>query len=760
MGKKHLTTQVTPGSHGSIDADPPGPQYAEAATVTLTAVAAAGYEFDHWEGDLSGSQSPASLTMDAHKTVRAVFHAVYGLAVTAQNGSVVKSPDAAQYADGTQVTLTPQPASGYEFDCWQGDLTGSADPATVTMDADKAVTAVFRRVYTLTITTSNGSVAKSPDAAHYTTGTSVELSATPTGGYLFDHWEGDLTGGANPDTVTMDADKAVTAVFVPDYIEDEDSSDDSEADDLDDGPDYDVVQQAGGQKHLYLTVPNYDDDPNSSTAPRTYLQLGAFPDSSADPRYWGDDMLDLVGVPTSSTAYFKDDHRYVNGQTHPDTKYARWDGVIKDDTTDPLTLTSQLRTRGGWRLHTDGNYLSTTRGDRVDVYYGNYKMVVLGRMDIAGGEWGETYWESSGGHTRWATNTQGDLVLVRWNADRSRWRTYEETIKGDLIDRYQGIKEEIYECPRIVTMVGSPDAATTDIPGVAKDPHTQATSDADGAATDHYPPAYAGKWIRPGGRKKERPNVTERTYAKDVSSTTKVTSGMATSATECSDSTLSSLDVDGFDLGDDLDFTTGRPPVGAIVSKKSVATSAEEEVFSYGGRVYEKLEVDSGVTITEETGFAPANASSSLTDAVRVDQYNDLLFCFGKVSSDISHIRKAGGYGGWSFNFSLVGAAIDLSFGVTLTVPNFARKQGDWFNTELGLSWSSNNDITFGLGIEVNVGLKVKATLVHKLEADFTSGKEYCILAFKTEVSDKQLAVVENDTAGVDNDTSGNTKET
>jgi hypothetical protein len=42
---------------------------------------------------------------------------------------------------------------------------------------------------------------------------------------------------------------------------------------------------------------------------------------------------------------------------------------------------SQLHTKGGWRDHSDGNRITTTRGDKVEVIRGNYKLIVLGRQD-------------------------------------------------------------------------------------------------------------------------------------------------------------------------------------------------------------------------------------------------------------------------------------------------------------------------------------------------------------------------------------------
>ena len=44
--------------------------------------------------------------------------------------------------------------------------------------------------------------------------------------------------------------------------------------------------------------------------------------------------------------------------------------------------TLALLTKGGWWDHTDGNRVTTTTGDKVEVIQGNYKMVVLGRQPL------------------------------------------------------------------------------------------------------------------------------------------------------------------------------------------------------------------------------------------------------------------------------------------------------------------------------------------------------------------------------------------
>jgi uncharacterized repeat protein (TIGR02543 family) len=48
-----------------------------------------------------------------------------------------------KYADGTQVILTVNPAAGYVFSGWSRDLSGSANPVSITMIGNKIVTAHF-----------------------------------------------------------------------------------------------------------------------------------------------------------------------------------------------------------------------------------------------------------------------------------------------------------------------------------------------------------------------------------------------------------------------------------------------------------------------------------------------------------------------------------------------------------------------------------------------------------------------------------------
>ncbi len=214
-------TLSTSGSHGSIAKSPNQSSYNSGTTVTIQATADDGYEFTGWSGDLSGSTNPAMVTMDGNKSITANFVAVtpttYTLATSGTNGWIAKSPDRSTYDSGTTVTLQANADGGYEFTGWSGDLSGSANPATITMDGNKFVGATFAAVasatHTLSVSGTNGSVAKTPDKTSYTQGETVTLTATPSTGYSFANWSGDASGTSSSTTVTMDGNKSVTANF-------------------------------------------------------------------------------------------------------------------------------------------------------------------------------------------------------------------------------------------------------------------------------------------------------------------------------------------------------------------------------------------------------------------------------------------------------------------------------------------------------------------------------------------------------------------
>jgi hypothetical protein len=220
------TLSVSSSGQGSVSLYPSGGLYDAGTTVQLTANAASGWYFDHWQGDLSGSSNPATLVMTSNKSVTAVFleeqPQQYTLSVsTSGQGSVSLYPSGGVYDAGTTVQLTANAASGWYFDHWTGSLSGSNNPTAIVMNSNKNVTAVFLQdppvQYTLTVYASGeGSVALNPPGGQYASGTTVQLTATADAGWHFDHWVGSLGGSSNPASIVMSSNKNVTAVFVQD----------------------------------------------------------------------------------------------------------------------------------------------------------------------------------------------------------------------------------------------------------------------------------------------------------------------------------------------------------------------------------------------------------------------------------------------------------------------------------------------------------------------------------------------------------------
>ena len=133
------------------------------------------------------------------------------------NGAVNPDEGNHTYSGNELVTLSADPDTGWSFYGWSGDLTGSTNPAIITMDKDKEITATFiQSEYTLTINASpatGGIVIKSPDRAFYHYGDTVHLTAYSGSGYTFDSWTGDASGTSTTVNITINSNKSIIALF-------------------------------------------------------------------------------------------------------------------------------------------------------------------------------------------------------------------------------------------------------------------------------------------------------------------------------------------------------------------------------------------------------------------------------------------------------------------------------------------------------------------------------------------------------------------
>jgi hypothetical protein len=102
-----------------------------AGLFTAGTVAGGPYTVTATSGSVSGTSS-----VTVHITT-------YSLTTSAMNGTITLNPAGGTYASGTVVTLTATPKSGYKFSNWSGSVSGTSNPTTITMNANKTVTANF-----------------------------------------------------------------------------------------------------------------------------------------------------------------------------------------------------------------------------------------------------------------------------------------------------------------------------------------------------------------------------------------------------------------------------------------------------------------------------------------------------------------------------------------------------------------------------------------------------------------------------------------
>jgi len=146
----------------------------------------------------------------------------YTLSITKEGkGSVEPEEGVYRYDEDTIVSLSTiaDTADGWFFSKWGGVNGEEVAEDKILINGDKSIVAVFSKSeYSLNVTVipedaGRVEVVTLPVLQSIEHGETVRLTATGNTGYLFDHWEGALTGSTNPATWTMDEDKEVTAVF-------------------------------------------------------------------------------------------------------------------------------------------------------------------------------------------------------------------------------------------------------------------------------------------------------------------------------------------------------------------------------------------------------------------------------------------------------------------------------------------------------------------------------------------------------------------
>lgn len=135
--------------NGTVGIQPDLPFIRHSTAFTVTATPDPGWMFQAWTGSVTGTNPVVkSNSGTSDKSIVATFTEGHTLATFAgSRGTIATAPGLATFAPGQVVQLTATALPGYQFVKWGGDLADeTANPAPITMDADKIVTAVFEPV--------------------------------------------------------------------------------------------------------------------------------------------------------------------------------------------------------------------------------------------------------------------------------------------------------------------------------------------------------------------------------------------------------------------------------------------------------------------------------------------------------------------------------------------------------------------------------------------------------------------------------------
>lgn len=258
-----------------------------------------------------------------------------------------------------------------------------------------------------------------------------------------------------------------------------------------------LQSQGAYGKYFLINVPDFNGGLGPYGPMHSYLRLGAIESpmyvaSPSAPKPTGEDLAAQV------TSFIDDDRTREGcpGYIPPAERQAE---------------TAVLHTKGGWRDHTDGNRVTTTRGDKVEVIRGNYRMVVMCRKD---GELDVGGWDISGGHVGESGITYDGSNVIEYTTQEygGTWSVVEHTRKGHVHSAYHG-KVFNYYCGEIVEDITGSEAPTALQPNPVVSQTTYALSITSNTGSMACPV----------------PTMTDSTYALAMSSTT--VAGTITSAT-------------------------------------------------------------------------------------------------------------------------------------------------------------------------------------------------------------------------------------
>ena len=156
--------------------------------------------------------------------------------------------------------------------------------------------------------------------------------------------------------------------------------------------------------------------------------------------------------------------------------------VVSNTAANRQQETLSLLTKGGWWDHSDGNRVTTTAGDKIEIIQGNYKLVVLGRQALpaqARQSKGDTNYSNlvdnafitdvSGGHfqEQYPSPTPCIKTIEYSQDDTGEWTLYQDNSIGQLITKLKGRTVDLFQGASRDSYVGLDPSDSAPISGSA-----------------------------------------------------------------------------------------------------------------------------------------------------------------------------------------------------------------------------------------------------------------------------------------------------
>jgi len=212
------------GSGGSVSI--PGGSYETGANVSVTATPNSEYVFVNWSN--GSTQNPLSVSVNSNQTLTANFEKrKYPLTMNIVGEGAVSEEiisagrTTTEYNSGSVIRLTANPSDEWVFTGWSGSVSSTNNPIELTVDESKTLTSTFiKRKYPLTINiqgegiVSEEIISAGRTTTEYTSGSIIQLTSVPSGGWGFSGWSGTVSSTENPIQLTVDEAKSITSTFL------------------------------------------------------------------------------------------------------------------------------------------------------------------------------------------------------------------------------------------------------------------------------------------------------------------------------------------------------------------------------------------------------------------------------------------------------------------------------------------------------------------------------------------------------------------